>query len=173
VRYSNYANDDVARHGLNPIMRKTGHSLLKVKLQQEQAALAAEMSGQIFFVERPLGCDGAIYPPLRLVESAAREGSLDSLIAGLARTLFTQEFQIDGPDDRKFDLVEKVATYSRPRGQVRGIDDLRVAFFDRWGLLRGSNAQPALVRCFESAFEQSCGSIRATFEDKPRGFGAI
>jgi phosphomannomutase len=135
--------------------------------------LAGEMSLHALFAERRLRGEGAIDPPLRLIESAAREGSLDSLIAGLARTLFTQEFQIDGPDDRKFDLVEKVATYSRPRGQVRGIDDLRVAFFDRWGLLRGSNAQPALVRCFESAVQQSCGSIRATFEDKPRGFGAI
>ena len=43
------------------IMWKTGHLVIKSKLKEEHAALAGEMSGHMFFADRYLGFDDAIY----------------------------------------------------------------------------------------------------------------
>ena len=40
--------DELKRLGGNPIMYRTGHSLIKAKMKQEHAELAGEMSGHMF-----------------------------------------------------------------------------------------------------------------------------
>ena len=54
--------------GGRPIMWKVGHSLIKAKMKEENAALAGEMSGHMFFADRWFGFDDAVYAGLRLVE---------------------------------------------------------------------------------------------------------
>jgi phosphomannomutase/phosphoglucomutase len=40
-------------------MYRTGHSLIKAKMKEEQAELAGEMSGHMFFKDRYFGFDDA------------------------------------------------------------------------------------------------------------------
>ena len=47
--------------GGEPLMWKTGHSLVKAKLKETGAPIAGEMSGHIFFSERWYGFDDATY----------------------------------------------------------------------------------------------------------------
>src|SRR5581483_3868258 len=71
VKSSHKLYNDIAAHGGKPIMWKTGHSLIKSKMKETQAALAGEMSGHIFFADRYFGYDDAIYAAERLYEIAA------------------------------------------------------------------------------------------------------
>ncbi|MGH7917999.1 MAG: phosphomannomutase/phosphoglucomutase, partial [Candidatus Binataceae bacterium] len=112
VKCSQRLYDDIAAHGGRPIMWKTGHSLIKSKLKQENAALAGEMSGHMFFNDRYYGFDDAIYASMRLLEIISREGQgLGALLADLPRTSYTPEIRLDCPDERKFEVVRKAAEY--------------------------------------------------------------
>ena len=174
VKCSRRLYEDIARHGGQPIMWKTGHSLIKNKLKQENAALAGEMSGHMFFNDRYYGFDDAIYASLRLLEIIGREGrGLAVLLSDLPKTSFTPEIRLDCPDDRKFEVVREAADYFRRNYETVEIDGVRVTFPGGWGLVRASNTQPALVMRFEARDEQTLTEIRLIFERKLKELGAV
>jgi phosphomannomutase / phosphoglucomutase len=173
VKCSKRLYDDIAQHQGHPIMWKTGHSLIKSKLKLENAALAGEMSGHMFFNDRYYGFDDAIYASFRLLEILGREGrGLAALLADLPKTSYTPEIRLECPDDRKFEVVRKAADYFRHNYETIDIDGARVTFPGGWGLVRASNTQPALVMRFEARDQQTLGEIRAIFENKLKEFGA-
>ncbi|MBV8053714.1 MAG: phosphomannomutase/phosphoglucomutase [Deltaproteobacteria bacterium] len=173
VKCSRRLYEDIARHGGRPIMWKTGHSLIKSKLKQENAALAGEMSGHMFFNDRYYGFDDAIYASLRLLEILGREGrGLAALLSDLPQTSFTPEIRLDCPDNRKFEVVRRAADYFRRNYETVEIDGARVTFPGGWGLVRASNTQPALVMRFEARDEQTLADIRSIFERKLKELGA-
>jgi phosphomannomutase/phosphoglucomutase len=173
VKCSQRLYDDIARHGGRPIMWKTGHSLIKSKLKEENAALAGEMSGHMFFNDRYYGFDDAIYASFRLLEIIGREGKgIGEMLADLPKTYFTPEIRLDCPDDRKFEVVRKAAEYFRAHYETIDIDGARVKFPGGWGLVRASNTQPALVMRFEARDEKTLNEIRSLFETKLKEFGA-
>src|SRR5713101_5600809 len=173
VKCSRRLYDDIAQHGGRPIMWKTGHSLIKSKLKQENAALAGEMSGHMFFNDRYYGFDDAIYSSFRLLEILSREGrGLGAILSDLPHTQFTPEIRLDCPDDQKFEVVRKAAAYFRANYETIDIDGARVNFSGGWGLVRASNTQPALVMRFEADNAQRLAEIRGIFERKLIEFGA-
>jgi phosphomannomutase / phosphoglucomutase len=173
VKCSNRLYDDIARHGGRPIMWKTGHSLIKSKLKEENAALAGEMSGHMFFNDRYYGFDDAIYASFRLLEILGREGrGLGAILSDLPRTAITPEIRLDCPDNLKFEVVRKAAEYFRAHYETINIDGARVSFPGGWGLVRASNTQPALVMRFEAQDEKALGEIRTLFERKLTELGA-
>lgn len=173
VKCSQRLYEDIARHGGRPIMWKTGHSLIKSKLKEENAALAGEMSGHMFFNDRYYGFDDAIYASFRLLEILGRENrGLGAILADLPKTYFTPEIRLDCPDDKKFDVVRKAAEYFRAHYDTIDIDGARVNFPHGWGLVRASNTQPALVMRFEAKDEKSLDEIRSLFEGKLKELGA-
>lgn len=179
VKASQHLYDDIQKRGGRPIMWKTGHSLIKAKMKDEQAALAGEMSGHMFFADRYFGYDDAIYASCRLVEILAkRKKPLSSLVADLPPSCVTPEIRVDCPDEVKFELVQQVqaklvasAEAKAPLGgsgliirDVVTIDGIRAIFNDGWGLIRASNTQPALVLRFEAGSEAQLRAIRAAIE---------
>ena len=74
VKCSQAMYDDLAARGGNPIMWKTGHSLIKAKMKETHAELAGEMSGHMFFGDRYYGFDDALYAACRLIEIVANSG---------------------------------------------------------------------------------------------------
>jgi phosphomannomutase/phosphoglucomutase len=152
VKCSQILYDELKRLGGNPIMYKTGHSLIKAKMKQEHAELAGEMSGHMFFADRYFGYDDALYAACRLMEIVARSGQpLSAQLAGLSETVSTPEIRIDCPDETKFAVVERVARHFSGTHNVIDVDGVRVLFDGGWGLLRASNTQPVLVMRFEAA----------------------
>jgi len=152
VKCSQIMYDELKRLGGNPIMYKTGHSLIKAKMKQEHAELAGEMSGHMFFADRYFGYDDALYAACRLMEIVARSGRpLSAQLADVPRTVATPEIRVDCPDDRKFGVVEQVAAHFRKTHNVIDVDGVRVLFDEGWGLLRASNTQPVLVMRFEAS----------------------
>ena len=165
VKCSQLLYDELKRLGGNPIMYKTGHSLIKAKMKQEHAELAGEMSGHMFFSDRYLGYDDALYAACRLIEIVAKSGKpLSAQLAGLPKLKSTPEIRIDCPDETKFAVVARVAEQFRATHNVIDVDGVRVLFAEGWGLLRASNTQPVLVMRFEAASDALLARYQAEVE---------
>ena len=165
VKCSQVLYDELKRLGGNPIMYRTGHSLIKAKMKQEHAELAGEMSGHMFFADRYFGYDDALYAACRLIEIVARSGRpLSAQFAGLPKMVSTPEIRIDCPDETKFQVVERMAAHFRQTHRVIEIDGVRILFDQGWGLVRASNTQPVLVLRFEAQEQSLLEKYRAEVE---------
>lgn len=162
VKCSQVMYDELARLGGNPIMYKTGHSLIKAKMKEAHAELAGEMSGHMFFADRYYGYDDALYAACRLIEIVADSGKpLSAQLEGVPRMVATPELRFDCPDDRKFAVVERVKAHFESRRKVIGVDGARILFEKGWGLVRASNTQPILVLRFEAETPELLAAYRA------------
>ena len=166
VKCSQTLYDDIKTHGGKPIMWKTGHSLIKSKMQETGALLAGEMSGHIFFADSYFGYDDALYASVRLLEIILRAGrpyALSALLSDIPKTVTTPEIRIECPDEIKFEVVEKL--HNAFKGyHVVDVDGVRVIFEKGWGLVRASNTQPALVLRFEASDDSSLEEIKGFVE---------
>jgi phosphomannomutase/phosphoglucomutase len=165
VKVSQALEEDIAGHGGVPIMWKTGHSHIKAKLREEKAALAGEMSGHIFFVENYYGFDDGVYAGLRLAEYISHENkSVSEIVAGTPYYISTPAIDVDCPDDKKYEIVEKLtAELKKDFDRVVDINGARVIFEDGWGLVRASSNLPVLVLRFEAKTQGRLDEIKALF----------
>jgi phosphomannomutase / phosphoglucomutase len=137
--------------GAEPVMWKTGHSLIKAKMKELKAPLAGEMSGHMFFGGDYFGFDDAIFAAARLLEIVSgRPFGLAAHLADLPKTYATPEIRVDAPEEEKFAIVERAAALFAARYPVNTIDGVRITFPKGWGLLRASNTQAILVLRFEA-----------------------
>jgi phosphomannomutase/phosphoglucomutase len=167
VKCSQTLVDDIKKHGGKPIMWKTGHSLIKKKMKEVNSPLAGEMSGHIFFADNYYGFDDAIFACARLLEILSKtDKKLSQMLSDVPKTYSTPEIRIDCPDDKKFDVVEKIRKYFDSRYKTIDIDGVRVVFEDGWGLIRPSNTQPVIVLRFESTTQEGLKRIRSLMENK-------
>ncbi len=165
VKCSEIMYNDIKKHGGRAIMWKTGHSLIKQKMKEENAQLAGEMSGHIFFKDRYLGFDDAIYSGTRLIEIMSKNNKkVSGLLEDLPKSFNTPEIRIDCPDNKKFDVVKKVLEHFKKTNEVIDIDGARVKFPNGWGLVRASNTQPVLVLRFEADSLESLEKIKKEVE---------
>jgi phosphomannomutase / phosphoglucomutase len=166
VKCSQRLYDDVARRGGRPLMWKTGHSLIKQKMREEQALLAGEMSGHIFFADRYFGHDDAIYATGRLLEILSETGrSVTELLADLPPAAATPEIRRDCPDEVKFQVVAGMKTRLAAEFPVVDLDGVRLIHPHGWGLVRASNTQPALVLRFEARTQEQLKEIQGLVEE--------
>ena len=165
VKSSQNMYDDIRSHGGKAIMWKTGHSLIKAKMQETNAELAGEMSGHIFFADRYYGFDDALYAACRLIEIVANSPApLSAQLAGLPVTFATPEIRVDCPDEKKFGVVAAVREHFQRDHEVIAIDGARVNFSKGWGLVRASNTQPVLVLRFEAQSADLLAEYRTLVE---------
>src|SRR3954469_3703867 len=151
--------------GAQPVMWKTGHSLIKAKMKELNAPLAGEMSGHMFFGGDYLGFDDALFAAARLLEIVSRQPfGLAPLLADLPRTFATPEMRVECAEEEKFELVERAAVHFAAKYPVNTIDGVRITFPKGWGLLRASNTQPVLVMRFEATDPGARDAYRAEVE---------
>ena len=155
VKASQVLFDEIARAGGNPLMWRTGHSLIKAKMAETGSPLAGEMSGHIFFADRWYGFDDALYASVRMLGVLARlDTKLSEVRDALPQVINTPEVRFDCDDTRKFAVIEEVAARLRAEGaKVSETDGVRVLTDDGWWLLRASNTQAVLVARAEAATE--------------------
>lgn len=149
VKCSQALIDEIKRLGGEPILYKTGHSLIKAKMKEIGAIFTGEMSGHMFFADEYYGFDDAVYAGARLLALLSRsDKTLKSMLEDVPRYYSTPEIRIPSSDMDKFKTVEKVLAYFRPKYQIIDINGARILFPDGWGLVRASNTGPELiVRC--------------------------
>jgi len=140
----------IAAAGGQPLMYKTGHSLIKAKMREIGAPLGGEMSGHIFFQERWFGFDDGTYAGCRLLEIVSRHPDPSAVLDALPTSFSTPELNVKCEEGEPHRVVgELVKKASFPDAQVATIDGLRVDWPDGFGLMRASNTTPVLVLRFE------------------------
>ncbi len=152
VKASQALFDRVAELGGQPLMWKSGHSLIKAKMKKVGAPLAGEMSGHVFFADSFYGFDDALFAAVRLMAACARLGrSLTELRSAMPPLHNTPELRFQVDEARKFAAIEEIATRIASAGAVADTTDgVRVTTADGWWLLRASNTQDVLVARAES-----------------------
>lgn len=147
-------------------MCPTGHSIVKGVMKTEQAVLAGEMSGHLFFKDRWYGFDDALYSGCRLLEILSRDPrAVSQQFLDVPNSVNTPEIKINIDDDRKFDFMRRFAEKAQfPHAKIVRIDGLRIEFPNGWGLIRASNTTPCLVARFEGENEAAIQAIQATIK---------
>ena len=165
VKVSQALEEDIAAHGGQPIMWKTGHSHIKAKLKEENAALAGEMSGHIFFVENYYGFDDGVYAGLRFIEYVSQVGkTVSEIVDDTPYYVSTPTIDVDCPDDKKYGIVEELTKdLKRDFDKVIDINGARVVFEDGWGLVRASSNLPILVLRFEAKTAERLEELKRIF----------
>ncbi len=156
VKASQVLFDEIARLGGQPLMFKTGHSLIKAKMAETGAPLAGEMSGHIFFADKWYGFDDALYCGVRLASLVSLSGeSLAAIVDRLPMVFNTPETRFEVDAARKFAAIGEVKARlaADPAIKVNDIDGVRVTTADGWWLARASNTQEVLVARAEAATE--------------------
>ena len=172
VKCSQALFDDLTARGGTAIMWKVGHSLIKAKMREEQADLAGEMSGHMFFAERWFGFDDAVYAAMRLVELLTRsKQTLADLYDTLPVLYNTPEIRMTCPDDLKFEVVNRAKGWFRERYAIVDIDGVRIQFQEAgknvgWGLIRASNTGAVLVLRFEADSNDRLAHIKSLVEGR-------
>ncbi|MBV1870092.1 MAG: phosphomannomutase/phosphoglucomutase, partial [Gammaproteobacteria bacterium] len=166
VKCSRRLPELISNLGGRPLMWKTGHSMIKGKLQEMNAALAGEMSGHIFFNDRWFGFDDALYCGARLLEILSTESEdVEHVFASLPESLATPEIFIPVPEDRKFQIIQSLNEVGQfGSGKINTIDGIRVDYPKAWGLIRASNTTPALTARFEAHNEEALVQIHSLFQ---------
>jgi phosphomannomutase/phosphoglucomutase len=155
----------ISARGGQPLMWKTGHSLVKAKLRETGAPLGGEMSGHVFFKDRWYGFDDGLYAGARLLELLSRESDPSALLNALPQSISTPELQLKLQEGENFALIarlQKEAKFADAQ-QVITIDGLRVEYADGFGLMRSSNTTPVVVLRFEAESEAALQRIQAVF----------
>ncbi|MBR0672865.1 phosphoglucomutase/phosphomannomutase PgmG [Neoroseomonas soli] len=163
VKASQVLFDEVAKAGGNPLMWKTGHSLIKAKMAETGSPLAGEMSGHIFFADKWYGFDDAPYSAVRLLGIVARmQGTLADVRAALPQVINTPELRFNCDEARKFEVVKEVKDRLAADGaKVQDVDGVRVLTEDGWWLLRASNTQAVLVARCEAKSAEGLERLKA------------
>jgi len=168
VKGSKALYDYLDEIGANGIMWKSGHSMIKTKMQQEKALLAGEMSAHIFFADRYFGYDDAIYASLRFLEIyvggivSGELNKVSDMLKPFKKMHNTPEIRVECPEKYKFKAIAKINEIFNEYLQdskygikkIIDIDGIRINFEHGWGLIRASNTQPVTVMRFEADSEE-------------------
>jgi len=155
----------IRSHGGEPVMWKTGHSLIKAKMKETGALLAGEMSGHVFFKERWFGFDDGMYAGARMLECLSKCTDIEHEFARLPDSVNTPELQIKLREGENYALIDKLRETAHFEGarEVITIDGLRVEYADGFGLARSSNTTPVVVLRFEADDIQALERIKNDF----------
>lgn len=174
VKASQALFDEIERLGGQPLMWKTGHSLIKQKMAETGSPLAGEMSGHIFFADKYHGFDDALYAAVRLLNVlGAADEPLADMRDAMPKLLNTPELRFDCAEDRKFSVIDDVKARldGRTDVDVNATDGVRVLNDDGWWLLRASNTQAVLVARCEAQTEQGLANLKAALVDQLEASG--
>ncbi len=166
VKCSRNLSKEIVKHGGRPLMWKTGHSLIKAKIKETNAALAGEMSGHIFFGERWFGFDDGLYSAARLIEILSADPRPSSeIFAEYPDSVNTPEINVAMEEGENIPFIEELLSQAQfPEAKITDIDGLRADFLQGWGLVRASNTTPSLVLRFEADSDESLSAIQQKFK---------
>lgn len=169
IKCSHHLGHYIKKLGGEPVMYKTGHSLIKRKMKELSAPLAGEMSGHFFFKHRWFGFDDACFSAAMLLEilsNDARARVLSEMVADLATGVCTPEINVAILDSKKFTFIEQLKALQHFNdAKIITVDGLRVEFDYGWGLVRASNTTPNLVLRFEGNSEADLTAIQQSFKE--------
>ncbi|MHB1280500.1 MAG: phosphomannomutase/phosphoglucomutase [Acidithiobacillus sp.] len=166
VKSTSLLPDIIRVAGGEPVMWKTGYSLIKTKMEELEAPVGAELAGHFFFRDRWPGFDDGMYAGARLLEilaKAVKEGlTASNTLETLPKLPSTPEQRMamaEGEAQKVMSVLMREAGTLFPEARIITLDGLRLEFADGWALIRASNTQPVLVTRFEAVNNQLLQAI--------------
>lgn len=158
----------IEKNNGQPIMTKTGHSLIKNKMRELNAPLAGEMSGHLFFNDRWFGFDDGMYAAVRLLEILSDTHHTSSQVfEAFPDSVNTPELKLPIAEEIKFQWVEQFILQAQfENATISTIDGMRIEFVDGFGLIRPSNTSPYLILRFEGDTDEALQRIKEQFRQQ-------
>ncbi len=175
VKCSQALEDMIKKYKGEPVMWKTGHSLIKNKMAESDCKLGGEMSGHIFFADDYFGYDDAIYVAARLIQMLSKtDKTLSELKSIIPIYHSTPEIRLEAQsDEQKFKIAKLAVEYFKENHNCNTIDGVRIQYENGWGLVRASNTQPVIVCRFEGDTPERMNEIKKIVLDKLQEFGTL
>lgn len=173
VKSSQALIEDIEKHSGIPVMWKTGHSYIKAKLKEENAPLAGELSGHVFYRENH-GFDDAVFAAFKLASYLSTFNQpLSNIMETVPSYVSTPAINVSCSDSDKYDVVMSLTEEFKKEYPVIEINGARVQFPNGWGLVRASSNLPVLVLRFEAKTKQGLEKIMAVFKEKMEKYKSI
>lgn len=178
VKVSLVVIDEIKKLNGIPTMSKVGHSFIERKVHEMNAPLAGEVSGHMFF-GKPYynwyGFDDAFFAAAKTLEILSRSGQTFSAhFQHLPLMHITPEFKAHCPDDKKFQIVEKLVDHFTKNYDCITMDGARINFDDSsWGAVRCSNTSPNLTLRFEAKTPQRLKEIQAIMVEELKKYPEV
>ncbi|MDR1377075.1 MAG: phosphomannomutase/phosphoglucomutase [Synergistaceae bacterium] len=152
--------EEIQRLGGKVLYWKSGHSVIKAKMQEIGALFAGELSGHMFFADEYYGFDDSFYAAARLLRILSHSDEpLSRLMAPIPLYPATEEARIACPDARKFEVVARIRDKALEEHEGLVLDGVRIFYPDGWGLIRASNTQPVVTTRCEGKDEKALAFI--------------
>ena len=168
VKASQILFDRVSAAGGKAVMWRTGHSLIKAKMQKTKSPLAGEMSGHVFFADKYFGYDDGLYTAVRIMNHLASRGiKLSDFRKSLPKVCSTPELRFYCEDEKKDFIMREIRTIvaDETMGQFIDVDGIRCVSDLGWWLLRPSNTETALVGRIEARDERALKVLSSRLRD--------
>ena len=172
VIYDVKCSHHLARHvkslGGEPLMWKTGHSLIRDKILEEDAVLGGEMSGHLYLCKDWHPFDDGLFGVTRLADMLSDDPRpVSEIFKEIPGGTASQEYRILLPRPEILDFMDQFTAEDVFPGAERiELDGLRVQFKDRWGLVRASNTESCLVFRFEGDNAEALSEIQEAFRER-------
>ncbi len=166
VKCSRALPEAIELAGGEPVMWKTGHSLMKSKMLECNGIFGGELSGHLFFRDRWQGHDDGLYAGARLCEILANDKRASwQVFDDLPFPLGTQELRIQCRQPRL--IVEEFSKRANFwDATINRLDGIRVDFNDGFGVMRASNTASEIVFRFEADDMEALERIQQRFEEE-------
>ncbi|MCY3915963.1 MAG: phosphomannomutase/phosphoglucomutase [Chloroflexi bacterium] len=165
VKASQALPDEISKYGGLPVMWKSGHSLMKQKMNEIGSLLGGEVSGHLFIGEDYYGFDDAPLVALKTLEIISNTDlTIAEIFAEIPKLVATPEIVLSAPDDLKFKMIDEMTASLQSDYEVVTVDGARVNFERGWGLVRASNTQPAVTLRFEAYTRQQIAQYMRVFK---------
>ncbi|MDL2263522.1 phosphomannomutase/phosphoglucomutase [Synergistaceae bacterium OttesenSCG-928-I11] len=172
VKSSMMLFEETEKLGGKPMWWKSGHSLVKAKMREEDALFSGEVSGHMFFADEFYGFDDAFYAAGRLLRILSNtDKKLSEIVEAMPHYPSTAETRFDCPDELKFEVVERVKNAAIADMQTITVDGVRIVHDNGWSLLRSSNTQPVLVARCEGRTQADLDAICDDMKKRIRAAG--
>ena len=175
VKCSKNVFEDIKANNGVPYLYKTGHSLIKKKMREDNILLGGEISGHMFFGEDSFVYDDALQASCRLLQILTKyDKKLSGHFDGMQKYYSTPEIKVSCPDEEKFQVVNEVSGHfiSEYPDSIT-IDGIRINFPKGWALVRVSNTNPYLTLRFEAETENELKNIKRIVREKLNEFPSV
>ena len=157
LRSSWAVKEEIEACGGVPVITRVGHSFIKAKMREHDAAFGGELSGHYYFRENYY-CDSGALTLLKILALLCREGRpFSELIAPLQRYFASGE--INSEVEHKDAKIEELAR-AYASGKPSRLDGLSVEFADWWFNIRPSNTEPTLRLVVEAKSQERMEAMR-------------
>ena len=175
VKCSKALEDMIIKYKGNPVMWKTGHSLIKNKMKEVNAKLGGEMSGHIFFSDDYYGYDDAVYVGLRLIELLSNSSvSIKDLVSEVPLYHSTPEIRLNCKNDsEKNEIMSKAFDFFSSKFEYSSVDGIRLKLDEGWALIRSSNTQPVIVCRMEASNNEKLNEYKDMVINKLFSLGKL